>query len=50
MILLKSHMSRCLSERGVVSIEVALVHVPLLGHASDKYPQTKHDEDAFPHG
>jgi len=49
MILFKSHMSRCLSERSIVSIEVALVHVPLLSEASDKDPEAKHDEDALPH-
>ncbi len=32
-----------------MSIEVPLVHVPLLSDASDKNPEAKHDEDAFPH-
>ena len=31
-------------------VEVALVHVLLLGDTSDKDPQTNHDEDALPHG
>ena len=32
-----------------MSIEVTLIHVLILGDTSDKDPQAKHDEDAFPH-
>jgi hypothetical protein len=32
-----------------VSIEVTLIHVSALCDTSDKDPQAKHDEDAFPH-
>ena len=38
-----------LSEGGIVGVEVALVHVSLLGEASDKDPEAEHDKNAFPH-
>jgi len=44
-----SHVSGGLSERGIVRVEVALIHVSLLGEASDDEPESHHDEDALPH-
>ena len=43
-------MSRGLSELSIVSVEHSLVHVLLLGDASDKDPESEHDKDALPHG
>ena len=45
-----SQVGRGLSVLGIVGVEVALVHVLLLGNASDEEPQRDDDEDAFPHG
>ena len=45
-----SQVGRGLSVLGIVGIEVALVHVLLLGNASNEEPQRDDDEDALPHG
>ena len=45
-----SQVGRGLSVLGIVGVEVALVHVLLLGNAGDEEPQCDDDEDAFPHG
>ncbi len=43
-------MGRGLSVLSVVGVEVALVHILLLGNAGDEEPQDGHDEDPLPHG
>lgn len=43
-------MGRGLSILGVVGVEIALVHVLLLGNTGDEEPQCGDDEDALPHG
>ena len=43
-------MSGSFSVLGIVGIEVALVHVFVLGDTSDDEPQDNHGEDALPHG
>ena len=43
-------MSGGLSELSIVGVEHTLVHVLLLGNASDEDPEGKHDKDALPHG
>lgn len=43
-------MGRGLSVLGIVGVEVALVHVLLLGETGDEEPQCCDDEDALPHG
>ena len=48
-LLRKSQVCGSLSEGGIVGVEVALVHVSLLGEASDKDPEAEHDKNAFPH-
>ena len=44
-----SQVSGGLSELGIVGVEHTLVHVLLLGNASDEDPEGKHDKDALPH-